>query len=73
MRWYRISEELIHETLRGPDWEAPSVRDRINRWKRVEDRFLRVTCRDESEQIVVIPAVFKRKDPRRTESREDRV
>ena len=52
MRRQRISEELIHVTLRAPEWEEPSVAGRVNRWKRVEDGFLRVTCRDELERII---------------------
>src|SRR6266508_2927154 len=65
MRWHQISEGLIHATLQVPDWEEPSVASRINRWKRVADRFLRVTYRDEPEHIVVISAVFKRRPPGR--------
>ncbi len=53
--------------LQAPEWEEPSVTGRVNRWKRVEDRFLRVTCRDEPDQIVVISAVFKRRGPKRSE------
>jgi len=67
MRWHRISEELIRMALQAPEWEEPSVTGRVNRWKRVEDRFLRVTCRDEPDQIVVISAVFKRRGPKRSE------
>jgi hypothetical protein len=63
MRWYQIGEDLIHATLRAPDWEEPSVAGRINRWKRVADRFLRVTSREEPDRIVVISAVFKRRPP----------
>jgi hypothetical protein len=73
MRWHRISEELVQVTSRAPEWEEPSVAGRVNRWKRVENRFLRVTCRDELERIVVISAVFKSRGPRRKENREDRV
>jgi hypothetical protein len=65
MRWHQISEDLIHASLRAPDWEEPSVFNRINRWKRVADRFLRVTCREEPDRIVVISAVFKRRPPGR--------
>jgi len=74
MRWHRISEALVQLTSRAPEWEEePSVAGRVNRWKRVENRFLRVTCRDEVGRIVVISAVFKSRDPRRKENREDRV
>jgi hypothetical protein len=65
MRWHEIDEELIRRALDTPDWEDPSVADRRNRWKRVADRFLRVTYREELERIVVISAVFKRRPPGR--------
>ena len=64
MRWYRISEGLVRETVEAADWEESSAAGRVNRWKRVADRFLRVTCKDEPGRIVVISAVFKRRGPR---------
>lgn len=49
MRWHRIGEDLVQQTLQAPDWEEPSIANRVNRWKRVGDRFLRVTFNDEPE------------------------
>jgi len=68
MRWHRISEELIELTLEAPAWEEQSIGDRMNRRKRVGNRFLRVTFKDEAERTVVITAVFKQRPPR---GRED--
>jgi len=64
MRWHRIEEDLVRLALETPDWEEVSVEGRINRRKRVEKRFLRVTFKDDPERIVVISAVFKRRPPR---------
>lgn len=64
MRWHRIDEHLIQRALEAPDWEEPSVEGRINRWKRIGERFLRVTYKEEPERIVVISAVIKRTPPR---------
>lgn len=64
MRQHRIDEELVQLTLQAPDWEEPSIEGRINRWKRIGERFLRVTYKEEAERIVVISAVFKRTRPR---------
>jgi len=61
MRRHGISPELIEHALLAPDWREPSVGGRINCWKRVADRYLRVTYREEPEEIVVIAAVFKRR------------
>ena len=64
MRWHLISEDLVRETVEAADWEELSAAGRVNRWKKVEGRFLRVTCKDEPGRIVVISAVFKRRGPR---------
>jgi len=64
MRWHRISENLVRETAQVADLEESSAAGRVNRWKKVGDRFLRVTCKDEPGRIVVISAVFKGKGPR---------
>lgn len=61
MRWHRITDVLVEETLPSADWEESSAAGLANRWKRVADRFLRFTCREEAERIVVISAVFKRR------------
>jgi len=63
MRWHEIEENLIRDTLQAADWEELSVAGRVSRWKRVRDRFLRVTFREESNRIIVISAVFKRRPP----------
>jgi hypothetical protein len=68
MRWHQISEDLVQEAVREPDWEETSVTGRVNRWKLVAGRFLRVTCREEPDRAVVISAVFKRK----SSGRDDR-
>ena len=65
MRWHEISEELAQAALDRPDWEEPSLAGRVNRWKQVGDRFLRLTVREEPARVVVISAVFKRRPPER--------
>jgi hypothetical protein len=65
MRWHQISEDLARQVLEEPDGEEASASGRVNRWRRVGDRFLRITIRDEPERLVVISAVFKRRPPER--------
>jgi RecB family exonuclease len=67
MRRHRISADIIDATVRTPEWEEPPIAGRVNRWKRIADRFVRVTCRDEPARIVVISAVFERRGPRETQ------
>lgn len=65
MRWHGIDDRLVERAVRRAESEDPSASGRVNAWIEVEDRLLRVTYRDEADQIVVISAVFKRKPPRR--------
>lgn len=64
MRWHGITEDLVAQALERPDWEEASVHGRTNRWKQIGERFLRVTCRESTDWLVVISAVFKRRRPR---------
>ena len=63
MRWRDIPVELVEQTARVPEWEEASLGGRINRWKRVENKFLRLTVREEAERIVVITIALKRTGP----------
>ena len=63
MRWHRIDEQAVAAAIEAPDREEMSVAGRVNRWRRADDRSLRVTCREEPERIIVISAVFKRRTP----------
>ena len=63
MRGREIPVELVEAAVREPDWEEPAAAALTNRWKRVADRFLRVTVREEIDRIVVVTAVFRRKPP----------
>ncbi|MGH9022213.1 MAG: DUF4258 domain-containing protein [Acidimicrobiia bacterium] len=63
IRWRGISLELVEQPARVPEWEEASLAGRINRWKRVEGKFLRVTVREEAERIIVISAALKRTPP----------
>ena len=51
MRWHEIDLELIEQTPGTPDWWERSVGGRINCWKRLQGRYIRVTYREEPEEI----------------------
>lgn len=60
MRWHRIGDGLVEQTVRGAEWRESAAAGRVNAWMAVGERFLRVTYREEIDRIVVISAVFKR-------------
>jgi hypothetical protein len=61
MRLHRITESEIESTINNPDFSKPSSEDRFNVWKKIDEKFLRVTYKEESNRILVITAVKKKK------------
>jgi hypothetical protein len=64
MRFHGVEESLVINAVRAPSWERPSIAGRVNRWIRIRNGFLRVTCREQRDEIVVITVAFKRRPPR---------
>ena len=60
MRMHGISESDVLSAIEKPEFLEPSVGDRINAWITTPERFLRVTYRDEKDEIFVITAVKKK-------------
>lgn len=60
MRQHGITEGNIELCLQNPDHLEQS-RDKMNAWKHLEERYLRVTFKDEEHETVIITAVFKKK------------
>ena len=61
MRWHRITEYEIVLALQKPEFLEPSIEGRLNAWIKTSDKFLRVTYKEETERILVISAVKKKK------------
>ncbi len=61
MRWHRITESEIESAINKPDFIEPSSEGRLNVWIKVAEKYLRVTYKEESDRILVITAVKKKK------------
>ncbi len=61
MRWHRISEIEVESTIKTPDFLEPSLENRSNAWKKISNKYLRVTFKEESDRVLVISAVKKNK------------
>ena len=57
MRWRRISEEEVEETIRNPDRLEPTNRGRTNAFRWMGDRHIRVTLIQSESGILVITVV----------------
>lgn len=61
MRMHGITEAEVDSAIERPDFTEPSVEGRVNVWKKVDDKFLRVTFKDEQRRVLIITAVKKKK------------
>ena len=61
MKWRRISEKEVYLTLENPDKIEESIKGRINAYKIIDQRHIKVTYKKISEEILVISVVDKSK------------
>ncbi len=59
MKWRRISEEEVYLTLNTPDKIEESIQGRMNAHKTIGQRYIKVTYKKFSEEILVISVVDK--------------
>jgi len=61
MKWRKISEEEVRLTLSKPDKVETSIKGRINFCKAIAERYIKVTCKELPDEILVISVVDKGK------------
>jgi hypothetical protein len=59
MKWRKISEEEVLDALNRPERIEQSIRGRVNVYKAVGAKHLKVTYREFSEEILVISVMDK--------------
>ena len=59
MKWRGISEQEIEITLANPDKIEPTEKGRLNAFKKVGARHLKVTYREFPDHLLIITAVDK--------------
>jgi len=60
MRLHEINETDVELAIDNPDLTEPLLEDRKNVWKKISDRYLRVTYKEEPDRILIITAVKKK-------------
>lgn len=61
MKWRKISEEEIKDTTLHPEKIEDSIKDRKNAFKRVGQKWLKVTFVKENDKITIITVIDKNK------------
>ncbi len=59
MKWRRISEDEVYKTMKNYDRIEESIKGRINVYKSFGQRFIKVTYKESSDEILIISAVDK--------------
>ena len=59
MKWRNISREEVEQTLKEPDDIAPSKEERMNAFKMIRGRYIKVTYKESPNEILVITALEK--------------
>ncbi len=61
MRWHQIEEAEVELAVQQPDFVEPASEGRLNAWKKISEKYLRVSFKQEKEKIIIITAVKKKK------------
>jgi hypothetical protein len=59
MKWRQISEEEINLTLTVPDKIEESINGRMNAFKMIGNKYIKVTYKELKDEILVISVVNK--------------
>lgn len=59
MKWRKITEDEVLSVINEPDKDEQSIKGRINLYKRIGQRYLKVTYKEFSEEILIISVVDK--------------
>ena len=59
MKWRKIFEDEVYSVINEPDKTEQSIKGRINLYKRIGQRYLKVTYKEFSEEILIISVVDK--------------
>lgn len=64
MRKFGINQGIVKQVLEKPDFVEPSIKGRENIWRKLQNKYYRVTCLKESNKIIIITVTPKEKMPK---------
>jgi len=64
MKWRQISDDEVHLALENPDKIDESIKGRTNAFKFLGERYIKVTYKEFSNEILIISVVDKGKGER---------
>lgn len=64
MRKFGINPGIVKKVLEKPDFVESSIKGRKNIWRKLQNKYYRVTCLEESNKIIIITVTPKEKMPK---------
>lgn len=61
MKWRKISRAEVLQVLDQPEHEEPSYNDKVNLYRTINNRHLKVTIKRQNDGIIVVTAIIRRK------------
>lgn len=61
MKWRKISQEEVENTIMSPEKSEDSIKGRKNAFKHIDKKWIKVTFKEESDIITIITAIDKNK------------
>jgi hypothetical protein len=59
VKWRKITEKEIEETIINPDRLKDSIKERKNAFKLIGNRLLKITYKIENDDIIIVTAIVK--------------
>jgi len=59
VKWRKITEKEIEETIINPDRLEDSIKERKNAFKLIGNRLLKITYKIENDDIIIVTAIVK--------------
>lgn len=59
MKWRKISEEEVQNTIFNPEKTQDSIKGRKNAFKHINKKWIKVTFNEEDDRITIVTAIDK--------------
>jgi len=56
-----VTQEEVEFALKNPDFSEPSIKGRVNTYKFISGRYLRITWKEEADRRLVITVTIRTK------------
>ena len=59
MKWRKISEEEVKNTISSPEKTEDSIKGRKNAYKHINEKWIKVTFKDDYDKIIIVTVIDK--------------